>query len=101
MFWFSSENISQCNVDTLVQVGWLYFSVQTLHTVQGSQALNTLNCALYSSRSGNRLIETLEKHAMYFGYLNPENSLEFCVKTLNPLEICERQKIDQHIYFSL
>ncbi len=33
--------------------------------------------------------------------LNPGNSLEFCVKTLNPLEICYRQKIYQHRYLYL
>ncbi len=39
-----------------------------------------------------RLIETLEKPGIYFGFLNPGNSLEFCVKTFNALEICERHK---------
>ncbi len=39
-----------------------------------------------------RLLETLEKPGIYFGSLNPQNSLEFCIKTLNPLEICERHK---------
>ncbi len=39
-----------------------------------------------------QLIETLEKPGIYFGSLNPGNSLEFCVKTLNPLENCERHK---------
>ncbi len=51
-----------------------------------------------------RLLENLEKPGIYFGSLNPGNSLEFCIKNLDPLEICERyQKIDQHryIYFSL
>ncbi len=42
------------------------------------------------------LRETLVKSGINFGSLNHGNSLEFCVKTLNPLEICERQKIDQH-----
>ncbi len=39
-----------------------------------------------------RLLENLEKPGIYFGSLNPGYSLEFCVKTLNPLEICERHK---------
>ncbi len=39
-----------------------------------------------------RLLGNLEKPGIYFGSLNPGNSLEFYVKTLNPLEICERQK---------
>ncbi len=38
------------------------------------------------------LLETLEKPGIYIGSLNPGNSQEFCVKTLNPLEICERHK---------
>ncbi len=45
------------------------------------------------------LIETLEKPGIYFGSLNPGNSLEFCLKTLNPLEICERQNRLTHIFF--
>ncbi len=45
----------------------------------------------------SQLLENLEKPGIYFGSLNPGNSLEFCVKTLNPLEICERHKIDKHI----
>ncbi len=39
-----------------------------------------------------RLLETHEKPGIYFDSLNPGNSLEICVKTLNPLEICEKQK---------
>ncbi len=39
------------------------------------------------------LLETLEKHGIYFGTLNLGNSLEFCIKNLNLLEIWERQKI--------
>ncbi len=38
------------------------------------------------------LLETFLNHGIYFGFLNPRNSLEFCVKTLNILEICERHK---------
>ncbi len=50
-----------------------------------------------------RLLETIEKPGIYLGSLNPENSLEFCVKTLNPFEICERHKkyINTDIFFSL
>ncbi len=40
----------------------------------------------------SRLLEILEKPGIYFGSLNHGNSLEFCVKTLNPLENCERHK---------
>ncbi len=39
-----------------------------------------------------QLLEMLEKLGIYFDSLSPGNSLEFCVKTLNPLEICERHK---------
>ncbi len=47
-----------------------------------------------------RLLENLEKPRIYFCSLNTGNSLEFCVKTLNPLEICERHKKNyQHICF--
>ncbi len=48
-----------------------------------------------------RLLETLEKPGIYFGSLNPGNSLEFCVKTLNSLEICERQNRSTQIFFFL
>ncbi len=48
------------------------------------------------------LLETLEKPGIYFGSLNPGISLEFCVKTLNSLEMCERHtKMNQHISFFL
>ncbi len=47
----------------------------------------------YAPLSGFRqVLETLEKPGIYFGSLNPGNSLEFCVKTLNPLKNCERHK---------
>ncbi len=47
-----------------------------------------------------QLLKTFEKPGIYFGSLNPGNSLEICVKTLNPFENCERhKKIDQHILF--
>ncbi len=39
-----------------------------------------------------RLFEILEKREIYFGSMNPGNSLEFSVKTLNPHEICERHE---------
>ncbi len=42
--------------------------------------------------ANTQLLETLEKLGIYFGSLNPRNSLEFCLKTLNPIEICERHK---------
>ncbi len=47
------------------------------------------------------LLESLDKPGIYFGSLNPGNSLEFCEKILNHLEICERQKIGQHRYLFL
>ncbi len=49
------------------------------------------------------LLENFEKPGIYFGSLNPGNSLEFCVKTLNPIEICERHKnrSTQTFFFSL
>ncbi len=57
-------------------------------------------CYVYIHDTGfPRLLETPEKPGIYLGFLNPGNILEFCLKTLNPLEICERQKIDQHIFF--
>ncbi len=39
-----------------------------------------------------QLPETLGKPEIYCGSLNPGNSLELYVKTLNSLEICERHK---------
>ncbi len=34
------------------------------------------------------LLETLEKHGIYFGSFNPGNSMDFYVKSLNLFEIC-------------
>ncbi len=46
-------------------------------------------------------LEILEKPGIYFGSLNPGNSLEFSVKSLNPLEMCERHKNLSKDFFSL
>ncbi len=40
-----------------------------------------------------QLLESLEKPGMYFSSLNPGNSLEFCVKTLeSPSNLSKTQK---------
>ncbi len=75
------------------------FVVDDCQDTQLSFCADKLKVCFLLYKGFPQLLETLEKPGIYFGSLNPGNSLELCVKTLNPLEICERhKKIDQHTY---
>ncbi len=56
------------------------------------EELSILIVIWYMTSGSPQLIETLEKPGIYCGFWNSRNSLEFCIKTLNHLEICERHK---------
>ncbi len=52
-----------------------------------------------TSQGSQASLKPLKNLKIIFGSLNPGNSLEFCVQTLNHLEICERHKNRSKLFF--
>ncbi len=66
---------------------WTSFYYNDKFKVAGNHHVSRIFVLTYT-----RFPRLLEKPGIYFGSFNPENSLEFCVNTLNPLEISEKHK---------
>ncbi len=68
----------------------LFINVGKAQTIRKSRFMRVVD--MIKSSGFPQLLETLEKPGIYFGSLNPGNSLELCVKTLNPVKFVKKKK---------